>query len=92
MTLPLDGFKAVHAIVQEALTEFLLADLDLAFTMLSTAQIGGREESKLCEALAPKVRDALATVRQLAVGVENPLDRKRIHDKADELEMDLKGF
>jgi hypothetical protein len=80
-----DPTKALHAKNQVALIDFLSADLDVAFTMLKTAEIESQDDPDHCRAALTKVRAALDTIRRFERGIDDPQSRKTIHDRADEL-------
>ena len=73
-----------------ALVVFLEAHLDLAFTILRTAEISKVPDEKI--AGIENVRKGLGTVRQLQGLVSDPEVWKRIHDRANHLEDELSAF
>jgi hypothetical protein len=77
---------------QGALIDFLHADLDLAFTLLRTADIDVRDDPKGCELALSKVRAALVSVRRLKGSLQSDLARREIDARADKLETALGTF
>ena len=82
--------KRQRELAQRQLIDFLQADLDLAFTMLQTAEIAS-DPAHTRSALR-HVSEALATIRQLLGRVEDPKAWKAIHEQANELEKELESF
>jgi hypothetical protein len=89
---PRDLDDADWARAQGALIDFLYADLDLAFTLLRTADIEVRDDPKGCELALAKVRAALGTIRRLKGCLDGDLARREIDAGADELETAIGAF
>ena len=81
-----------HAKSQTLLVEFLQADLDLAFTILRTAEIERGSDTRHCLAATEKVRAAISTVRRLQGRVEDSRTWTLIQNRADELQYALEKF
>jgi hypothetical protein len=83
-----------HTRSQETLVAFLQTDLDLSFTMLTTAQldVGRTSDQDHYHAALDNARKALLMIRSLEGRVEDPKSWKAIHDRTDELERELNLF
>jgi hypothetical protein len=90
--LPRDLSDAQWSRAQGALIDFLNADLDLAFTLLRTADIEVSHDPKGCGLALAKVRAALAAIRRLKGRVDSDLARGEIDARADELETGIGTF
>jgi hypothetical protein len=78
---------------QQLLVEFLRVDLDLAFTLLRTAEIeGAANNTEHQQSALAKVRVALNSIRHLSSRVLNPKSRSEIDAKTDRLETALAAF
>ena len=83
--------QLAHA--QQLLVEFLRADLDLAFTLLRTADIEETATTPGHKLLAlAKVQEALSAIRHLAKRIHNPGIRSEIDAEAKKLGAALKAF
>ena len=83
--------QLAHA--QRLLVEFLRVDLELAFTLLRTAEIEEAAKGAEHKALAlAKVREALNAIRHLTGRIQNPTTWSEIHAEANELEAALQAF
>ena len=76
---------------QIALRDFLLADLDLAFTLLETARIERTDDPRHSRSAIQKAQEALSVVRSLVGRIEDAEVGKAIRGRADELETALAG-
>jgi hypothetical protein len=76
----------LHARTEAALVHFLQADLNLAFTMLNTAEISKGSDSDHYAAMIRRVRQSLDTIRCLEGRIQDPAAWGLVHDRADELE------
>jgi hypothetical protein len=85
-----DPLAALRARSQSSLREFLLVDLDLAFTLLDTARIEAEPDPERSRAILAKVETALATVRHLLRRIEDPQVGSEIDSRANELERALR--
>ena len=75
---------------QQLLVEFLRVDLDLAYTLLRTAEIEGASNDREHEQAAlTKAREALSTIRHLTKRILDPLSRGEIDAKVREFESAL---
>jgi hypothetical protein len=77
----------VKAQVQQVLGDFLRVDSDLAFTFLQTARIEADTDPRHSESALGKARVALATIRHLAVRIEDPVVRAEIESRANDLDL-----
>src|SRR5712671_3830323 len=78
---------------QQSLVGFLRADLELAFTMLRTAEIEHAAKNlEHMRASVAKVQEALSSVRRLAGRVEDHETSSEIAARANELETALAIF
>ena len=80
---------AVQAQTQVALVRVLSADLELAFTLLHTAKIGGMSDPDGSLAALNRAGMALQHVRRFAGRIRERDDAIRIRARADELESAL---
>lgn len=71
---------------QTALIEFLSADLDLAFTLLETAEVTSSAERTT---IIVGVRRSLELVRRLGCRIRDHAVSAAVHNRADELEAAL---
>jgi hypothetical protein len=90
--LPRDLGDARWARAQGILIDFLNADLDLAFTLLRTADIYVRDDPKGCALAVIKARAALVAIRRLESSVDSDLARTEIDARVDQLETALSTF
>jgi len=74
---------------QIALRDFLLADLDLAFTLLETAKVERTDDPRHSRSAIQKAQEALSVVRNLVGRIGDPEVGKAIQRRADELERAL---
>jgi hypothetical protein len=75
---------------QQLLVDFLRVDLDLAFSLLKTAEIARAANHKEHEQKAlAKVREALSTIRHLTKRILDPQSRGEIDAKVREFESAL---
>jgi hypothetical protein len=81
--------SAMGAQSQRALVQNLYAQLDLAFTLVRTAQIGLRSDPDGCLSAASKAGMALQQVRHFSARVRDRDDWARIQERADALEAAL---
>jgi hypothetical protein len=77
---------------QQATVKFLLADLNLAFTILKTAEIDAVSDPKDSQAALTKVQEALATIRRFDVRIDDEKARNAISARADELQAAIEKF
>ena len=83
--------QLAHA--QKLMVEFLRVDLELAFTLLRTAEIEEAANSPEREQAAlAKVQEALSAIRHLAKRIHDAEVRSEIHARANELERALEAF
>ena len=71
------------------LAQFLNADLDLAFTMLQTAQIETKFDPQEVPAILGRVGAAIRTVRHLTGRIQDRTAWSKLHSRTDELEAKL---
>ena len=90
--LPRDRSDAQWSRAQGALIDFLNADLDLAFTLLRTADIEVSHDPKGSGLALAKVTAALTAIRRLKGRVDSDLARGEIDARADELETAIGTF
>jgi hypothetical protein len=88
------SLKEQHARSQETLVAFLQTDLNLSFTMLTTAQldVGRTSDQDHYHAALNNVRQALLVIRSLEGRIEDRKSWKAVHDRTDELERQLNSF
>jgi hypothetical protein len=79
--------EAIKIEAQKNLVNFLLNDIELAFTFLETAQIS--DNAQHVQALRQKSRTALASIRHFEGRVEDPEKRDAVRKGADRLEQAL---
>ena len=84
-----DDPSAQLAQAQQLLAEFLRVDMELAFTLLRTAET---EKAADSQAALAKVREALSAIRHLTGRILNPTTWSEIHAKANELERALRAL
>ena|SRR5205823_6015518 len=72
--------------IQRTLTDLLLTDTHLAFTLLQTASIDSDIDPRQCEIALERARVALASIRRFLLQVRDPAVRAEIGARADELE------
>jgi hypothetical protein len=77
---------------QNALLEFLSADLDLAFTAMRAAQIDAGSDPGHSRYMLSEVRVALRNVRRFEGLIEDVDKRSGIHGQADQIESALNDF
>jgi len=77
---------------QQAMRDFLSADLELAFTMLKTAELDAPTDPKRSRVLLTTVEAALATVRSFEARMMNQEASRAISARADELEAAIEKF
>ena len=77
---------------QTALRDFLLADLDLAFTLLETATIDRTDDPEDSRRAVRKAQEALSVVRSFMGRIEDLEAWRAIQGRADELETALASF
>jgi hypothetical protein len=77
---------------QQAVRDFLSADLELAFTMLKTAEIDAPTDPDHSRILLTTVEAALATVRSFEPRIINHEEWTAISARADELEAAIENF
>ena len=93
MSTPADGLKEHLSHSQQSLIDFLRVDLDLAFTILSTARIEKQSGNMQRVAASLKtVRKALKSIRHLAERVQDQTELSKIQAHTDELEAALTQF
>ena len=81
--------KTLKTRSQDVLIQFLNTDLDLAFTMLRTAQIEAQFDPEAFPDAMQRVQDALRTVRSFVGRVEERNVWSRILSRSDELEASI---
>jgi len=81
-----DSLVVLNRRSQQLLIDFLLADLDLAFTFVQTGVIETGSDEAHAEAAFDKAATALETIKRFLPRVEEPVERERITDRAAELE------
>jgi hypothetical protein len=74
----------------ENLSHFLENDLELSFTMLRSARTI-RDPERIAATLG-RVRRALTIIRTLQGRLDDPGERKAIHDRTNDLERELNSF
>jgi hypothetical protein len=82
--------ESQHARSQKALIEFLQADLNVAFTILRTAELTSSAEHRT--SALEKVRRVLQAVRTFQGRIEDPELWTIIHRRTDELAATLESF
>jgi hypothetical protein len=80
-----DPSKTLHAQNQVALIDFLTLDLDLAFTILRTAEMEAKDHPEHYRSALTKVQAALDTIQSLGSRIEDLRAWTTIHDRANEL-------
>src|SRR5947208_6880539 len=84
--------NAPHARNQATVADFLRADLDLAFTFLSTARMDAGDDPDHVQRLLARASAALAGIRRLSGLIEDRTVWGEVHSRADELERALTAF
>jgi hypothetical protein len=85
-----------HRESQDALLEFLRADLDLSFTMLGTAELDRTSDNPTeidhYHAALRRVRRSITVIRRLQARIEDSSAAAAILDRTDNLERALESF
>jgi len=84
--------RVEYAQSQAVLIKFLSVGLDLAFTMLRTAEMEDQSDPDHSRSALVQVRTALDTIRRFEGGVEDARASRDIRGRANELEAALNAF
>jgi len=71
---------------QRELVNFLMVDLDLAFTFLQTARLEIEDSPERFRLAVSKAREALKTIRRFEVRIADEETRSRIQNRSNQLE------